>query len=349
MYAFMPDIHIGAKYTNESLFLSLNKFFEIIKNHKEPCHCIFVLGDLFDHKLSVEEGEVAALFLANLVCNQCGKDPIHNVPVHFIHGTFSHDRDQYEMFIPLIEKIPNTEIFYTNKACKNVLHNDKKVLYLPQEYGNNICHDDLFNETYDIIIGHGPVSSINKSPCPTTDYDVLHSAEQLGSISKICVFGHFHGFTDFGNNVYYGGPWLRWKYGEDTPRSFVLCDDEFNIEKYDNPYAIDYKTIEINSPDELRSYISSDIKTPHRFCVTIDDSNIEEYHTIMNLNKNNNNISYKVTSVKKEEEDDKIHEEYVQSELVEPIPALISYIQDKYSEDVTSEIKEYEDRINKAE
>ena len=84
----------------------------------------------------------------------------------------------------------------------------------------------------------------------------------------------------------------------------------------------------------MRSYISSDIKTPHRFCVTIDDSNIEEYHTIMNLNKNNNNISYKVTSVKKEEEDDKIHEEYVQSELVEPIPALISYIQDKYSEDV---------------
>ena len=63
MYAFLQDIHIGAKYSNESLFKSLNTFFGLIKDHKEKCDCIFVCGDLFEHKLSVEESKTAALVL----------------------------------------------------------------------------------------------------------------------------------------------------------------------------------------------------------------------------------------------------------------------------------------------
>lgn len=350
MYAFMPDIHIGAKYTNESLFQSLNHFLGLIKDHKEPCHCIFVLGDLFDHKLSVEEGKTAALFLRNLICNKCGRDGMVHVPVHFIHGTDSHDRKQYEMFLPIINEIPNANVLYTDKACTGMLRNEATVLYLPQEYGHDISYADLFSKEYDIIVGHGPVSSVNKAPCPTSDYDILHSAEQLGDISKICVFGHYHGFTDFGNNVYYGGPWLRWKFGEDTPRKFVFCNDNFEIETHPNPYAIEFKTIEIHSPEELRSYIASDITSPHRFVMSIDPDIISEYHAIMNINKNNQNISYKVSyNVDKSNDDDsdRITAEYTQSALVEPVPALISYIKDKYNVDVSDEIKEYEDRINK--
>ena len=348
MYAFMPDIHIGAKYSTESLFQSLNKFFEMIKNHQEPCHCIFVLGDLFDHRLTVDEGKVASLFLANLVCNGCRKDG-SNVPVHFIHGTYSHDREQYEMFLPIVNEIPGVSVFYTDKACKGVLMDETKVLYLPQEYQGTVDYTEFFNDTYDIIIGHGPVSSLNKSPCESKDGDVMHSAEQLSSISKITIFGHFHGYTDFGNNVYYGGPWLRWKYGEDIPRVFVLCNDNFEIETYPNEFALEYKTITVSSPDELRSYISQNITTPHRFCVTVSDEDISEYHTIMNINKNNPNISYKISSVKKEETDDKIGSDYIQTEIEEPVPSLISYIKEKYNEDASSEIKEYEDRITKSE
>lgn len=348
MYAFMADIHIGAKYTNDSLFKTLNYFLKSIRDHKEYCKCIFVAGDLFDHKLSVDEAKIAAQFLVQLVCNGCGKDGEH-APVHFIHGTYSHDREQYEMFLPIIEKLPCVDVFYTDKACAKIF-NGTRILYLPQEYGNNVSYDDLFNKEYDIIIGHGPVSSINKAPCPTKDYDILHSAEQLGKISKICMFGHYHAFTDFGDNVYYTGPWLRWQYGEDEPRQFVFCTDDFKLETIPNPFALEFKTINIATPEELRSYISQNIQTPHRFCITIDDDSLEEFHSIMNINKNNPNISYKVSSVKKEEvEDDKVTAEYIRTANVEPVPALISYIHDKYNVDVTDEIRDYENRIKESE
>ena len=69
----------------------------------------------------------------------------------------------------------------------------------------------------------------------------------------------------------------------------------------------------------------------------------------MNINKNNPNISYKISSVKKEETDDRITSDYIQTEIEEPVPSLISYIKEKYNEDTSEEIKEYEDRINKAD
>lgn len=351
MFAFMQDIHIGAKFTNESLFQSLNLFLKLIREHKEECKCIFVCGDLFEHKLSVEEATVAADFLASLVCNNCGRNGKIHVPVHFIHGTCSHDRDQYEIFMPLISKLPNADVFYANEAT-SIVFNGIKILYLPQEYGDK-SYDELFKSKYDIIVGHGPISSTTKAPCPTKDYDILHSAELLGDISKICVFGHYHGYTDFGNNVYYGGPWLRWKYGEDEPRQFVFCTDDYKLEIHPNPYAVEYRTIDIATVDELRSYISQDITTPYRFCISVDEDNLNEFHAIMNINKNNPNISYKISSIKKEETvDDKVsaeYGEYNRTANVEPVPALISYIQDKYDIDVSDEIHEYETRIKESE
>lgn len=350
MYAFLQDIHIGAKFTNESLFNSLNTFFELIKDHKESCDCIFVCGDLFEHKLSVEESKTAALFMANLAYNGCGRNGVENVPVHFIHGTYSHDREQYEMFMPLLEKIPNVNVFYTNTVCSGTLSNGATVLYLPQIYDDKIDYDELFSHEYDIIVGHGEISSLFKNPCHSTDKNTTLPAEKLGEISKICVFGHYHGFTDFGNNVYYGGPWLRWKYGEDEPRVFTFCTSDYKIQTIPNKFAIEYKTVNVENIEELRGYISQNITTPHRFNITVSDDNIEEFHAIMNINKNNSNISYVVSSDKKKEENDSIDSdnvEYKTSSIEEPIPILITYIQDKYGIDTKKELEEYESRINK--
>ena len=56
IYAFIGDLHLCAgKLPRMDYVKSLNEFLGIIKNHKEKCHGIFVVGDLFDHKLSVEE------------------------------------------------------------------------------------------------------------------------------------------------------------------------------------------------------------------------------------------------------------------------------------------------------
>jgi hypothetical protein len=347
MLAFIGDLHLCAgKLPREDYIKSLNKFLGIIKNHKEKCHGIFVVGDLFDHKLSVEELEFASAMIVNLACNGCGRDHRLHVPVYFIHGTYTHDYDQYNIFLPLLEKIDNVKVYYTDKVCDGVLENGAKVLFLPQEYGN-VDYSEWFSKKYDLIVGHGPVSSETKAPCKSTNYEIMHSAEMLGSISKLCVFGHFHGYTDFGNNVFYTGPWLRWKYGEDIDRVFFICNDNFEVETIPNDIALKYETFEVHSPDELRSMVSNDVKNPQRFIIHCKSDELPEYHGIMNAYKKNQYLKYQIISEDEDVDDMALSEEHVTKPIVEPIPALIEYVKDKYNVDVSEEVKDYESRINK--
>lgn len=350
IYAFIGDLHLCAGNLPRMDFVeSLDKFLGIIKNHKERCHGIFVTGDCFDHKLSVNELEFASAFLVNLVCNGCGRDNREHVPVYFIHGTSSHDYEQYDIFMPMLEKINNVRVFYTAQACVGTLENGATILYLPQEY-RDVDYTELFKGRYDIIIGHGPLSSETKNPCKSSGHDIMHSAELLGSISKICVFGHFHGYTDFGNNVYYSGPWLRWKYGEDIDRVFFICNDNFEVETFPNDIALKYETFEVYSPDELRTMVSKEIKNPQRFIIHCKSDELSEYHGIMNAYKKNEYLKYRILSEDDDVEDMALpdsHDEYTEKAATEPIPELINYIRDNYNEDVDKEVKDYESRINK--
>lgn len=347
MLAFIGDLHLCAgKLPREDYIKSLNKFLGIIKNHKEKCHGIMVVGDLFDHKLSVDELEFASAMIVNLACNGCGRDHRLHVPVYFIHGTYTHDYDQYNIFLPLLEKIDNVKVYYTDKVCDGVLENGAKVLFLPQEYGD-VDYSEWFSKKYDLIVGHGPVSSETKAPCKSTNYEIMHSAEMLGSISKLCVFGHFHGYTDFGNNVFYTGPWLRWKYGEDIDRVFFICNDNFEVETIPNDIALKYETFTVNSPDELRRMVSNDIKNPQRFIIHCKSDELPEYHGIMNAYKKNQYLKYQIISEDEDVDDMALPEEHVTKPIVEPIPALIEYVKDKYNVDVSEEVKDYESRINK--
>lgn len=353
MIAFIADIHLGTKLPQMDYLKSLDKFLGLIKEHEEPCHAIIVLGDLFDHRLSIDEAKFASLFMLNLVCNNCGRNGHMHVPVKFIHGTYTHDYDQYEIFLSILDKIPNTDIFYTKEACVGTLTNGMKILYLPQEYDNDKDYSDILSteKEYDIIVGHGPLSSETKQPCRSSQYEIMHSAEQLGEISKLCVFGHYHGYTDFGNNVFYAGSMLRWKYGEDEQKVFFLCNDNFETETISNEFALNYETIEIHSPEELRTELSKEINNPHRFEIHCNNNNeLTEYHSIMNAYKKNQFIKYRITTVSEDvDQSEPINNiTSVSNPVVEPIPALLAYIKDKYNTDVTDEIRDYENKINRS-
>lgn len=348
MYAFLGDTHLGVKLPKEDFLKSLDRFLGLIKQHKEKCHAIFVCGDLFDHRMTVEEARFASLFILNLACNFCGRDGRTHVPVYFIHGTYTHDQEQYGIFLPILEKLDNVNVFYADQAVSIELMDGKKALLLPQEYGD-VNYDKFFNQEYDIIVGHGPIASQTKSPCKSAKYEIIHSADLLGKISKICVFGHYHGFTDFGNNVFYTGPWLQWKYGEDEPKVFFFCNDNFEVETVPNEFAMEFKTIEIHDPEELREIISTEITTPHRFVIQSSKSDLETYRSIMNTSKTNPNIKCQLTEVIDEDDLQLTVDEVVdaQMEAVQPVPALVTYIRDKYGIDATEKLAEYENQINK--
>lgn len=348
MYAFMADIHIGVKLPKSQFMDSLYMFLETIKECKEPCHAIFVCGDLFDGRLSVEDAKFAMFFMVNLVCNFCGKNGFEHVPVYFIHGTDSHDQSQYEIFTQALDKLPNAKVWLINKACEGtIIGSGIKALFLPQEYTNN--YDELLNKKYDLIVGHGPMASQTKNPCKAANYEIIHSVEQLGSISKLCVFGHYHGYTDFGNGVYYTGPWLRWKYGEDEPRVFFFCDDNFKVFTKPNPIALEYETVEIHNPEELREITAQECDHPRRFIIEAAPKDMEAYRGIINTNRSDPNMTFKLTETVDEEDlqltvDDVMD---TQVEAVAPVSLLDSYIKDKYGMDTHDQLAEYESQINK--
>ena len=347
MYIFLADIHLGTKIPEEVFMDCLDYVFDIIEKSKEECHQIFVCGDLFDRRLNTHELETAAKFIVKLVCNHMRKDCGH-VGVTFIHGTYSHDQEQYMIFIPMIERITGVRIRYVPSQGTFTLDNGVKVLALPQEYGD-VDYTKAFSDSYDIIIGHGPVSSETKNPCPVGNSEILMSADLLGSISNICVFGHYHEYTDFGNNVYYTGSMLRWRYGEPSQKVFFTCDDNWKVKTYPNPFAIEYKIVECEDIDTLRKEISKDITTPHRFIIKCsNDKDLEEIHAIINIYKKNKNISVRIINDKYELKP-LVQKEITPQHTIEPIPALIAFIKDKYQVDTGAIIKEYENKIRMKE
>jgi len=348
MYAFLSDVHLGTKLPKVDYLHSLDAFLELIEKNEEPCECIFVCGDLIDHRLTIDEAKFATLFLLNLVDNHCGKNGRTNIPVRIIHGTYSHDYNQMEIFLPMLQRIDNVDVQYFNHAAIGKLPNGKKVLYLPQEYGN-IDYTEAFSQTYDIIVGHGPIASAIKSPCPASRNDIVLPVETLGEISKICVFGHYHEYTDFGNNVYYTGSMLRFRYGEPIPKVFFFCDNDFNVTTVRNNWALEYVTVDVYSPEELRTHLSEEITTPHRFMIHTDNSDLETYHAIMNVYKQNQMISYRIFTEQKDDTDEEtiVEKEFKPTSIIEPIPDLLKYISDRYDLDVSNEIHSYETKINR--
>ena len=351
MYAFLADVHLGVKLPRDVFFDSLNYLFDIIKKHDEECKQIFVCGDLFDHRLNPSELTFAAEYLVKLICNKCRKDG-GNVPVTMIHGTYSHDQEQYMIFIPLIEKMTGVRVRYIQNVSSFKIDDDRiKCLAIPQEYGD-IDYTKAFSDKYDIIIGHGPVSSETKSPCPVGSSEILMSVDQLGKISKVCVFGHYHEYTDFGANVFYAGSSLRWRYGEPSKKVFLICDDNWNVTAYDNPFAVEYVAIQVNDIEELREALSQDITTPHRFTIHVNDINtINEIHALANVYRNNKNISFRILSDMDREDPTLSWKDStnVPDTSIEPIPSLITYIKDRYNVDSESFIKDYENKIKQKE
>ena len=352
MYAFIGDLHLGVKLPHEDYLRSLDKFLGLIKEHKEPCHAIFVCGDMFDTRLSVEELRFAAYFIVNLVRNFCGRGNMPHVPVYFVHGTYTHDQDQYEIFMPLLNALDNVETYYVSTASVVTIVGGKHVLFLPQEYGD-VNYDEFFSKGkhYDMIVGHGPIASQTKNPCKSAKYEIIHSAELLGEVSDICVFGHYHGYTDFGNNVFYTGPWLQWRYGEDEPNVFFFCNDKYEVQTVPNEFAMEFRTIEIHSPEELREYVNANPKTPHRFIIQSSSDDMETYRGIINTGVPNPNLKFQLSEIVDDDDLQLTVDEVMnaQVEAVQPVPALATYIKDKYGIDTTEQLSVYESQINKEE
>lgn len=255
----LADIHIGSvrdtDYVLRVIEDILDRELVFIKTD-----AVVILGDLFHRSLRVNEDytKLALKVIGGLI-ERCSKN---KCKIRMIYGTEGHEAGQYH----LITQYPGTidvDLKVITKVCSEELFPGTRVLYLPEEYitDPNTYYEEAFSEHYDYIFGHG----IIQEGMPMIGPESAGSGEkrparfksgQLAAAGDLVVFGHYHCFTDLGNNVYYLGSLFRDSFGEETPKGYgVVEDGKFRF--IENIEAYVYRTYEYPEDSEIFSGIDA--------------------------------------------------------------------------------------------
>lgn len=240
----LSDLHIGSLKNIPYVYNTITNIFdkELLQNRTDA---VIFLGDYFHQlfKCNSEYTRLAINILSYLmlICKR------KNIKVRMLYGTESHDADQYGLFDYFV-KCDDFDFKVIDKASTENLFYNCKVLYLPEEYvyDKNSYYDSLLSGRYDYIFGHGIIKegmpmvrdiSVSKDQRTVP----VFKAGELARISKICVFGHYHVFTDMGNEVYYLGSLFRDSFGEEAPKGYgIIENDKFSFVENGDAYI--YKT-----------------------------------------------------------------------------------------------------------
>lgn len=248
------DIHFGAMDPKVQYELLMER----LVNKIAPIHfdAFFINGDLFHHKfMSNSDAVMYALLFVDEIAKLCRRN---NATLVLLHGTYSHDADQLKLFyryygsgidIRIVEHMQFEDIKGT------------KVLCIPEEYGKGYEYYEnalFYSGDYDMVAMHGNIkgaiygmnqADLNATKNPTFDIRCFHRCN--GPI--LC--GHVHVAGCYQNHIYYSGSPLRWKFGEEQDKGFIVCI----YHPVSHQYYIHFETIEsfrydtINLDDMLKS------------------------------------------------------------------------------------------------
>lgn len=237
------DLHIGSIKNIPYVYNTITNIFDKeIKFNKVDA--VVFLGDYF-HQLFKCNSEYVrlAVNILNYLMLLCRRK---NIKVRMVYGTESHDSDQYGIF-DFFSKCSDFNFKVIDKACSEDLFPNCRVLYLPEEYiyDKNSYYEPLFRKRYDYIFGHGIIKEGMPMVSESSNTEKrlpIFSVKELSNICKVCVFGHYHVFTDMGN-VYYLGSLFRDSFGEEDPKGYGILENN-RLKFIPNPDTYSYKSYE---------------------------------------------------------------------------------------------------------
>lgn len=258
---FGSDFHIGnSKISALESHLNITDWFypEVIKSN-----VVFLGGDFFHRLLKLDE--VAALESISIAQELITFAEEYNLKIRILRGTFSHDRQQNEIFLSVLSKSKkNVDLVCVDTISLELIKEyDLRVLYLPDNlpYKNKeevmeVIHSLL--KTYgwknvDIVVGHGyfeHVFPVNVPHPPIVfEYDDFKDI-----VSGYILMGHVH-TTSVYKNIIYAGSFERFAHNEEEQKGFYVVErnnDKWSynfIENKDTPYfyTIDLKDEDIDS------------------------------------------------------------------------------------------------------
>lgn len=262
---YIADIHFGVPNLDPKLEFEILKEQYLDKiNEMNVLHAIFIAGDLFDRKVMANSDVVyyASLFIQCIVDIAIRKQST----VVLLKGTDSHDSDQLKLFYHYISD--NRVDFRIIDTIKFEWIHGAKILCIPELYNiPDYIYDNVFKYSglYDQCVFHGTVNGSvygNNTIASARLLDIEDFKNCVGPI----VGGHVHTGGCFNSHIYYTGSPIRYKFGEENTKGFLVgvhdLDSRYYIMHLEEIKSFRYDTILLDDilssdPKEVIEYISN--------------------------------------------------------------------------------------------
>ena len=269
---------------------------------------ISVNGDLFDHKLLSNSD--AVLYASLFVDELCRVAKMFRATLILIEGTPSHECGQLKLFYHYIND-PDLDIRIVN-TIQYVYTHGAKILCIPELPGvDESVYNEFLYQTYcDQVFGHmtfkGAVFGNNVGT------GRLFCIEDFLRCRGPIISGHVHKPGCFDKDFYYCGSPLRYKFGEEEAKGFLIVLMDLDNRRYYTHFeeitSFRYDTIELEDiistdPKRVIDYLNDLKKTKGidnlkvKFKYVIDGSSKT---IITNYYRNRNDIKLEFFDVEEE-------------------------------------------------
>ena len=298
----IADMHFGAFDPKDQFNILYNEFF--VKISPLRYDLLSINGDIFDHKFMANSDAIsyALRFIDMLIEDAMSK----NAEVILLYGTESHDAGQYNLFSSYEERY--YERVHIVQDIRFLYIKGKKILCIPEKYGldSRIYESFLYEQgLYDGVVMHGTYKgsvygantpSIESSHAPV--FGPHHFIYCRGPI----IAGHVHVPGCYDGHVYYCGSPLRYRFGEEEEKGFIILNHNVTTGQYylyfEPIVSYKYDTVNMDEyigrdPKELIekiNYIQSQGSNFLRLEFTKTDENL--FDIITAYYRNNKKISF---------------------------------------------------------
>lgn len=345
----IADIHFGCMNPEYQYKILKEQFLNKIDNMNFDL--VSINGDLYDHKFMSNSDVImySVMFMNDLV-EICRKK---NATLVLIHGTAYHDASQLKLFYHYLQD-PTVDIRIVEEVKFEYIKG-AKVLCIPELYGmgEDYYNQFLLSSQYDSIFMHGVIkgaiyeaknqeSGIHSEKAPTFTMDNFRLCR--GPI----ISGHVHNPGCFNTYFYYCGSPLRWKFGEEQEKGFLIVlhnlDTHEHYTHLEPIQSFRYDTVNMDDllsldPKNIIEYVSKlqqegvdYIRLEFKNVYTdVQRSNLEilkkYYKSNMRVKiKSDNNKLQKVINENKELEDQFKEYEYILDKSLSEFEILTMYI-----------------------
>ena len=256
------DLHFGVIDPKEEYTILEEQILNKIEK-MQILDIISINGDLFHRKYMSNTAPVlyASLFMSKIREIAIKK----NATVILIAGTREHDAGQLQLFYHYLNdpefdiRIVETIQFEYVKGAK--------ILCIPELYNveENIYKNFLWDSgPYDLCFMHGTIKGAVYGD--NSGQSRLFTINDFGNCLGPIISGHVHVAGCFEKYFYYGGSPIRWKFGEEEEKGFLIVlydmDTRYHYTHMIPVYSFRYDTINIddliaNDPKDIIEYINN--------------------------------------------------------------------------------------------